>query len=137
MTTTIKTAKNGTRIYYVDGKRVSRDKAIETQANVRGANLFIVEYESSIKACFVNGENKIYRSTRQGIVCKLETDIDEYHGFTVRAKLNGESWFTVLRKFYSKVDAKALVAQIEDSYFAGEQGVRIHGDGTVEPLRQE
>lgn len=129
MTTTTKVSANGTRLYYVGGKRTSRDKAITAAIENRAGKSFTVEYDTEQNHFFLDrpSETAVY-TARKVVVTDFNLKIDAYHGFTVM--LNGST----IRKFFNKDAAKALSAKIEDSFLGGEHGVKISLDGTISTL---
>lgn len=131
--TTIETkiAKNGTRLYYVNGKRAGRNIALEAAADNREDNTFTVKYEYKWDAYYVAGAIQSSVVTYDEVVKKLVLSIDEYHGFSVR--LDGVE----IKSFCNKDQAKALVYQIEDAFIAGYAGIKIALDGSVNLLSRE
>ena len=129
MTITTKTSANG-RIsgYYVDGKRVSRDKAIEIAAEQREGNLFTVMAERRFE--LADGTVKIITSVAE---CKkLETRIGRYM-YERDIEVNGE----FIIKVYSDDDARAIVDRITEAYLAGYSSCKINVDGTFTVIESE
>lgn len=132
MTIETKNAKNGTKMYYVDGKRTSRDNAIEAATENR-VNPFTIEY--------VAYDNKI-----GGIADKVITTenlkisvVPETHKydmlfgvyvkgeritFTCGYKTDDEAVRAAKKAINNRVDA------IVEAYITGEDGVKI-ADGMV------
>lgn len=131
MKVTTKIAKNDARLYYVDSKRVSRDKALETAAQNRVGNPFVIEYDTEQNHYFVQGgiEKHVYTDRRTFETLKLR--IDSYHGFTVYCGTCNLRWFAC------NVGAKNFAAQIEDAFINGEHGIKITVDGTISILPAE
>lgn len=131
MKVTTKIAKNDARLYYVDSKRVSRDKALETAAQNRVGNPFVVECDTEQNHYFVHGgiKKSVYTDRRTFETLKLR--IDSYKGFTVYCGTCELRWFV------SNVGAKNFAAQIEDAFINGEYGIKITVDGTISILPAE
>lgn len=124
-TVEIKTAKNGTKIFYADRKRVSRDTALKIAEQNRGENLFYLEWEHEVNAYYVGGgvESSFHPAREE--LRELDIRIDEYHGYTV--KVNGSS----LHTFSYKENAVWLVNAIIKAYVGGERGIKIERSGQV------
>ena len=131
MKVTTKLAKNGARLYYVDSKRVSRDKALESAAQNRVGNPFVVECDKEQNHYLIQGgiEKHIYTDRRT--FDKLNIRIDNYHGFTVYCGT------CQLRTFACNTNAKNFAVQIEDAFINGEHGIKITVDGTISILPAE
>lgn len=131
MKVTTKLAKNGARLYYVDSKRVSRDKALEIAAQNRVGNPFVVEYDTEQNHYLIQGgiEKHIYTDRRT--FDKLNIRIDNYHGFTVYCGT------CQLRTFVCNFGAKNFAATIEDAFINGEHGIKITVDGKISILPTE
>ena len=127
-TITKKIAKNGAAIWYVDGKRVSRDKALESAAQNRVGNPFVVEYDTEQNHYPVQGGIEKHVYTARDTFETLKLRIDNYHGFTVYCGT------CQLRTFVCNFGAKNFAAQIEDAFINGEHGVKITVDGTISIL---
>lgn len=124
-TVEIKTAKNGTKIFYADRKRVSRDTALKIAEQNRGENLFYLEWEHEVNAYYVGGGVESSFHTSREELRELNIKIDEYHGYTV--KVNGSS----LHTFSYKENAVWLVNAIIKAYVGGERGIKIERSGQV------
>lgn len=131
MKVTTKLAKNGARLYYVDSKRVSRDKALEIAAQNRVGNPFVIEYDTEQNHYLIQGgiEKHIYTDRRT--FDKLNIRIDNYHGFTVYCGT------CQLRTFACNFGAKNFAATIEDAFINGEHGIKITVDGKISILPAE
>lgn len=98
--------------YYIDGKRASRDKALDACAEIRGDNLFTIEYQRE-------------RKTISRFDVKISMTDD---GFSV---ISGQA---TIHTFEDIDDAVACVNQIEAAYLAGKAGVKVDSGGTVSDL---
>lgn len=119
-----KIATNGVKLYYVDGKRTSREVALQAAADNR-ENLFTIEYATRHNAYFTGrilDATQVYESTSKAVLKELELKIDEYHGFTV--KLHTIGWVEIC-KLFNKDYAKSLINKIENAFIRGEYGVKI------------
>lgn len=128
-----KIAKNGVKLYYVDGKRTSREVALQAAADNR-ENLFTIEYATRHTAYFTGrilDATQVYESTSKAVLKELELKIDEYHGFTV--KLHTIGWVEIC-KLFNKDYAKSLINKIENAFIRGEYGVKIDKYGKVSIL---
>lgn len=129
-----KIAKNGVKLYYVDGKRTSREVALQAAADNR-ENLFTIEYPIPRDPYFMGriliaGAN-VYESTSKAVLKELELKIDEYHGFTVKLHTIG---YVDICKLFNKDYAKSLINKIENAFIRGEYGVKIDKYGKVSIL---
>lgn len=129
----MKIATNGVKLYYVDGKRTSREVALQATADSR-ENLFTIEYATRHNAYFTGrilDATQVYESTSKAVLKELELKIDEYHGFTV--KLHTIGWVEIC-KLFNKDYAKSLINKIENAFIRGEYGVKIDKYGKVSIL---
>lgn len=124
----VRTTKTGRKSYYVDGKRVSRDKAIEIAAEQREGNLFTVMAERRFEA----PDGTVEIRTNEAECKKLETRIGRYM-YERDIEVNGE----FIIKVYSDDDARAIVDRITEAYLAGYAGCKINVDGTFTVIESE
>ena len=124
----VKTTKTGRKSYYVDGKRVSRDKAIEIAAEQREGNLFTVMAERRFELADGTVEIRVNEAECK----KLETRIGRYM-YERDIEVNGE----FIIKVYSDDDARAIVDRITEAYLAGYSGCKINVDGTFTVIESE
>lgn len=128
-----KMATNGVKLYYVDGKRTSREACLTAAADSR-ENLFTVEYATRHTAYFTGrilDATQVYESTSKAVLKELKLKIDEYHGFAV--KLHTIGWVEIC-KLFNKDYAKSLINKIENAFIRGEYGVKIDTYGKVSIL---
>lgn len=131
MKVTTKTAKNDARLYYVDSKRVNREKALEVAAQNRVGNPFTIEAEREMTSYYL--ENGISKSiyTSRDTYTELDTRIDNYKGYTLYIGTHE------IHTFHGKNLVKELLAKIEDAFINGEHGVKVTLDGTISILPAE
>lgn len=137
MTIETKIAKNGAKLYYYEGKRISRDKALEIAANLRGDNLFTIETESKVNVYGVT------RGVKSGVT--TITSKHEFKAVYMQTTYNGTMlWVSNSPGNYdkkvfagSKDAVKKVAAAIDDAYFSGARGVKITASGEVEILPDE
>lgn len=113
--------------YYIDGKRANRDKALDACAEMRGDNLFTIEYQRGR----YGDDGKIVYSTERKTMSRLDLKINAHgDGYSVHF-YNG---FATVHIFEEYEDAKACFNQIEAAYLAGKAGVKVDSDGTISDL---
>lgn len=124
---TTRTDKNGKTLYYIDGERTNRDKALDACAKMRGDNHFTIEYQRGR----YGDDGKIVYSTERKTMSRIDLKIGTHdNGFSVYF-YNG---FATVHIFEEYEDAKACFSQIEAAFFAGLAGVKVDSDGKVSDL---
>ena len=130
-------AKNGTKLYYVDNKRVSRDIALEAAANIRN-DLFTIEtgsWNDYTKAV----EYKMLMRTKQ---CPIKIQ-QESHRYDIIFRVLVDD--VVVKSFIecktdvnsikqTKQDLTAFANKIAYAYINGAYGIRIRGRYDIEIL---
>ena len=129
-----KIAKNGTKMYYVEGKRVNREVAIQTAADNRGGAFIInrekKNYVYSVVSYVESGEytstdtyefNKIYFKTT-------------YNGTELWVNPDAEKFGAMVFGSYNKGNVKKVAADIEAAFISGAKGVTIKENATVEVI---
>lgn len=132
-----KIAKNGTKMYYVEGKRVSREIAIQTAADNRGG-AFIINREkrTSVYSVVSYVESGTYTSTDTYEFNKIYFKTT-YNGTELWVNPNTEKFGQVVFESYNKEFVKDVAAAIEAAFISGEKGVTVKVNGTVEILTDE
>ena len=129
MTITTKISANGSKLYYIDGKRVSRVKAIEAAAELRGENLFTIEYntydghagdivDASIEVNNLNCLKVQTEAARYDINQRIVFGFKNIYTFS-GSKQNPDA------VKQAKRNANALLDEITEAYINGARGVIV------------
>lgn len=139
VTITTKIAKNGTKMYYADGKRVSRNNAIKIAANNRENNFFTVEY-TAYDSSVGDLANKTIEVTKLDLAVRNEMRKYDSAFYVVVNGKNVQAFFglktdaSAIRK--AKQTANTFADIIAQAYINSVAGVKVVGNevAIIEPI---